>query len=100
MLEKFIALGCAMSLKAHFLNAHLDYFPENLGAVSEEYGERFHQDIKEMETRYQGRWNVNKLGDYCWLLHRDDQHAKYKRKSTKRSFEGKRKRHYKDSGTK
>jgi hypothetical protein len=40
MLEKFIALGCA-SLKVHFLNAHLDYFPENLGAVSEEQGERF-----------------------------------------------------------
>jgi hypothetical protein len=55
MLEKFIALGCAMSLKENFLNAHLDYFPENLGPVSEEQGERFHQDIKEMETRYQGR---------------------------------------------
>jgi hypothetical protein len=52
MLEKFIALGCAMSLKVHFLNAHLDYFPENLRDVSEEQGGRFHQDIKEMETRY------------------------------------------------
>jgi hypothetical protein len=100
MLETFIALGCAMSLKVHFLNAHLDYFPENLGAVSEEQGERFHQDIKEMQTRYQGRWNVNMMRDYCWLLHRDDPQAKYKRKSTKRSFEGKRKRHYKDSGAK
>jgi hypothetical protein len=88
-----------MRLKVHFLNAHLDYFPENLGAVSEEQGERFHHDIKEMETRYQGIWNVNMMGDYCWLLHRDDRQATYKRKSTKRSFEGKRKRHYKDSGT-
>jgi hypothetical protein len=42
-----------MSLKVHFLNAHLDYFPENLGAVSEKKGERFHQDIKKMETRHQ-----------------------------------------------
>jgi hypothetical protein len=33
--RNFIALGCAMSLKVHFLNAHLDYFSENLGAVSE-----------------------------------------------------------------
>jgi hypothetical protein len=65
MLEKFIALSCAMSLKVHFLNAHLDYFPKNLGAVSEQHGERFHQDIEEMETRYQGRWNVNMMGDYC-----------------------------------
>jgi hypothetical protein len=95
MLEKFIALGCAMSLKVH-----RDYFPENLGAVSEEQGERFREDIKEMETRYQGRWNVNMMEDYCWLLHRDDPQAKYKRKSNKRSFEEKRKIHYKDSGTK
>jgi hypothetical protein len=72
MLEKFIALGCAMSLKVHFLNAHLDCFPENLGAVSEEQGERFHQDLKEMETRYQGRWNISMMGDNCWLLQRDD----------------------------
>jgi hypothetical protein len=99
-LEKFVALGCAMSLKVHFLNAHLDYFPENRGAVSEKQGERFPQDTKEMETRYQGRWNVNMMEDYCWLLHRDDPQATYKRKSTKRSFEGKRKGHYKDSATK
>jgi hypothetical protein len=100
MLEKFIELGCALSLKVDFLNVQPDYIPENLGAVSEEQGERFNQDIQEMETRYQGRWNVNKIGDYCWLLHRDDPQAKCKRKSTKRSFEGKRKRHYKNSGTK
>jgi hypothetical protein len=91
MLGKFIALGCAMSLKVHFLNAYLDYFPENLGAVSEEQGERFHQVIKQMETRYQERRNVNMMGDYCWLLRRDDPQAMYKR-STKRSFKGKRKR--------
>jgi hypothetical protein len=75
MLEKFIALGCAMSL-----NAHLDYFPENLGTVSEEHGERFHQDINEMETRYNGRWNVNMMGDYCWLLHSDDHKLRTKEK--------------------
>jgi hypothetical protein len=27
MLEKFIVLGCLMSLKIHFLNSHLDFFP-------------------------------------------------------------------------
>ncbi|GFU57687.1 uncharacterized protein TNCV_3638421 [Trichonephila clavipes] len=57
-----------MSVKVHFLHSHLDYFPENVGAVSEEQGERFHQDIKEMERRYQGRWNVNMMADYCWML--------------------------------
>jgi hypothetical protein len=28
-----------MSLKVHFLDSHLDFFPENLGAVSDEHGE-------------------------------------------------------------
>ncbi|UYV63953.1 hypothetical protein LAZ67_2006122 [Cordylochernes scorpioides] len=49
------ALGCNMSLKIHFLHSHLDFFPDNLGAVSDEHGERFHQDISGMEKRYQGK---------------------------------------------
>ncbi|GFU90784.1 uncharacterized protein TNCV_4870161 [Trichonephila clavipes] len=68
LLQNYKMLGCHMSVKVHFLHSHLDYFPENLGAVSEEQGERFHQDIKEMERRYQGRWNVNMMADYCWML--------------------------------
>ena len=31
--------------------------PENLIDLSEEQGEHFHQDIRTMEERYQGRWN-------------------------------------------
>ena len=49
MLQKYMILGCNMSLKVHFLHSHLNYFPYNLGAVNEEQGERFHQDTKEME---------------------------------------------------
>ena len=71
MLACFQALGCRMSLKVHFLHAHLDYFPQNLGNMSEEHGERFHQDIKSMETRYQGQWDVSMMADYCWCLKRD-----------------------------
>lgn len=92
MLENFRVLGCNMSLKVHFLFAHLDQFPENLGAVSEEQGERFHQDIKEMERRYQGRWNVSMMADYCWMLQRDNPHKIHSRSSTKRSFLTKRRR--------
>ena len=44
-----------MSVKMHFLPSHLDYFPQNCGDLSEEQGERFHQDIRVMEERYQGR---------------------------------------------
>ncbi|UYV72415.1 hypothetical protein LAZ67_9003037 [Cordylochernes scorpioides] len=43
-----------MSLKIHFLHSHLDFFLDNLGAVSDEHGERFHQAISSMEKRYQG----------------------------------------------
>ena len=32
--------------------------PPNLGAVSDEQDERFHQDIATMEERYQGRWDT------------------------------------------
>ena len=36
-----------MSIKIHFLFSHLDNrFPENFAVVSDEQGERFHQDTK------------------------------------------------------
>ncbi|UYV81453.1 hypothetical protein LAZ67_20001237 [Cordylochernes scorpioides] len=39
LLLSYKALGCNMSLKIHFLHSHLDFFPDNLGAVSDEHGE-------------------------------------------------------------
>ena len=45
-------LECNMSIKVHFLKSHLNEFPANLGDVSDEHGEHFHQDIKIMEERY------------------------------------------------
>ncbi|UYV65867.1 hypothetical protein LAZ67_3005761 [Cordylochernes scorpioides] len=60
-----------MSLKIHFLHSHLDFFPDNLGAVSDEHGERFHQAISSMEKRYQGKWSPAMLADDCWALKRD-----------------------------
>ena len=41
-----------MSIKLHYLFTHIDYFPENLGDVSEEQGERLHQDIRTKKERY------------------------------------------------
>ena len=49
MLIAFKNLGCNMSIKIHYLFSHMDRFPENLGSMSDEQGEKFHQDIK--------RWN-------------------------------------------
>ncbi|GBM64901.1 hypothetical protein AVEN_30286-1 [Araneus ventricosus] len=96
MVKNFKILGSKMSLKVHFLDLHLGYFPQNLGAVSEEQGERFHQDIKEMERQYQGKWNASMIADYCWILQRDNPSKVYKRKSDKRTFDLKKKRYYKD----
>lgn len=86
MVKNYYAIGCLMSLKLHFLDSHLDFFPENCGEKSDEQGERFHQDIKPMEKRYQGYWDENMMADYCWNLKRDTSVA-HKRKATVRSFE-------------
>ncbi|UYV81789.1 hypothetical protein LAZ67_20002375 [Cordylochernes scorpioides] len=77
LLLSYKALGCNMSLKIHFLHSHLDFFPDNLGAVSDEHDGRFHQDISSMEKRYQSKWSPVMLSDYCWTLKRDEQQAKY-----------------------
>jgi len=60
-----------MILKIRFLESHWDFFPENLGEVSDEHGERFYQDIMAMEKRYQGKWTSGMFSDYCWTLKRD-----------------------------
>ena len=86
MLLAYRNLGCNMSIKLNFLNSHLDKFPDNLGAVSDEQGERFHQDLKVMEERYQGRWDKSMMADYCWGIKRDCPDKVYKRKSYKRKF--------------
>ena len=70
LIKSYEKLGCRMSLKLHFLHSHLDFFRNNLGIVSEEHGERFHQDIQMMEKRYQGRWNEAMMGDCLWNLMR------------------------------
>jgi hypothetical protein len=95
MLEKFKALGCLMGLKFHFFNSHLDCFPGHLGAVSEEQGEHFRQDIKEMERRNQGRWTVSMMCDYSWTLHHDIPETSHRRKNDIRSSAGNSKRQYK-----
>ena len=65
MLTAFRNLGYNMSVRMHYLFSNMDRFPENLGSMSDEQGERFHQDLKKMETRYQGRWDAVMIADYC-----------------------------------
>ena len=54
LLASLPEVECNMGVKVHFLHSHFDYFLENVGAMSKEQGERFHQDLKAMERRYQG----------------------------------------------
>jgi len=86
LLQSYQKLGCNMSLKIHFFQLHLDFFPENCGAVSDEHQEHFHQDISSMEKRYQGKWNCAMLADYCWTLERDAPTMEYKRQAKRKKI--------------
>jgi len=35
LVQSYKGIGCNMSLKVHFVDFHLDLFPENLGAISD-----------------------------------------------------------------
>ena len=69
-----------MSLKIHFLHSHLDFFPSNMGKISDKHGERIHHEIKEMENRYQKRKTKNMLADYYYFLQRKSD-TMYKRQA-------------------
>ena len=85
LLQSYQDMGCNMSLKIHFLESHLDFFPDNLGAVSDEH-ERFHQDISALEKRYHRQGGARMLSDCCWTMKRDVPDAKHRRKSTNLTF--------------
>ncbi|GBN81957.1 hypothetical protein AVEN_162341-1 [Araneus ventricosus] len=86
MVKCFRVIGCNMSLKLHVLDSYLNFFPQNLGAISDEHGERFHQDISMFEKRFSGRWNRSILAEYCWSVIRDTQSDAYRRKRPKNHF--------------
>ena len=86
VLDCFEALGCRMSLKVYFLHAHLDYFPLNLGDMSEEHEECFHQDNKSVEIRYRGRWDVSIMAYNRWCLKRECKSNEVARKAKSKKF--------------
>ena len=87
MLSHFQRLGCNMNIKVHFLYSYLDRFPANLGDLSEEQGERFHQDIRTMEERFQGRWDAHMMADFLWSIQSSTSSFKNRRKSYKRKIQ-------------
>ena len=48
-------LNAYMSIKVYLIFSQLEKFPENIVSVNDEQGERFHQDMRDMEKKYQGR---------------------------------------------
>ncbi|KAJ4446671.1 hypothetical protein ANN_13368 [Periplaneta americana] len=48
LLKSYQRTECNMSMEIHFLHSHLDFPPPSkMGAVSDEYGEKFHQPWRE-----------------------------------------------------
>lgn len=91
LIEAYGAMGCIMAPKMHLLQAHRNAFPYQdevvrlllsifryysfvfvLIEASDEQGERFHQEIAVMESRYRGKDKVHMLADYCWQLIRSN----------------------------
>lgn len=64
--SRYQTFGGDMGLKIHFLNLATGL--SNLGDVSDEYGERFHQNISTIQKCYQGNWKSQMLAYYWWEL--------------------------------
>jgi len=56
----------------------------------------FVKNIPKLLTRTIFTQIENLCIDYCWMLHREEPQTVHKRKSSKRSFEEKKKRYYKN----
>ena len=84
-LQGYQELGAGMSLKIHFLHSYLDFSSSNMGDNSDEHGERFHKEIKDMEHRYQGKVIEHIMADYCWFL-QNESDIEHTRKSNRQKF--------------
>lgn len=75
-----------MSPKVHYLDSHLDLFPDNCGAFSDEHGEFFHQQLAIYENRNPGRLGPTMLAQFCWNQLRDEPNKNHKRKVRHHKF--------------
>lgn len=53
----------------HHLLQHLDQFPADLGKVSDENGERVHQQMKNIKERFKGKSSASMLADSVWFYY-------------------------------
>lgn len=68
MLAAFEIINVHMSLKIHFLHAHVNELEQQLSTESDEHGEHFHQVAAPVEDRYKGKKLTSMLGELCWNL--------------------------------
>ena len=86
MLQNFHEMKVNMSLKIHMMHSHWDFFRENMEAVSNEHGERFHQNIAIIKKSLEGKLSENALADYCWNLMTDEANAHHRRACKRNNF--------------
>ena len=86
LLKSLQDIGANMNIKVHFLHSHLDKFPDNCSNMSDEQGERFHQDIKTTEEHDRGRWDEQIMSDYYRSIKRDLNNIERDSQSRKRKF--------------
>ena len=79
LIQNYREPGTIISIKMHFLHSHLDNCSKNCGEISDEQGEKFHQDIKLMEERYQRCWD-NRMNADCWSLKKQKSYQHHSRK--------------------
>jgi hypothetical protein len=60
-----------------FRHPHLDSFLVNCDAVSDEDGERFHEDISAMDNRHNNKWTDVMLADYCLTVKKNAPEIQY-----------------------
>lgn len=77
MLMSFKRLQISTSPKIHYLHQHLDFFKDNLGKISDEHGERFHQQIKLIEERFLGKNVESMLAEFIWYSFQEQEPAVY-----------------------
>jgi hypothetical protein len=62
----------------------LEFLNENTGAVSDELGERFHEDISYIGKKYSGKWSPNIMADSCLSLIKATPTGEHKRQKNEK----------------
>lgn len=62
--NNFKKINWHMQLNLRYLHFYIIFFADNMGAIRNEHGERFHHRISAMKCRCRSQWNAVMLADY------------------------------------